>query len=106
MSVVVLASLDGETFILIALGVIVVGSILARILVSMHEQKKENSKPEPRILGFAPRDKPEPEPDIPDRIKPVTEESHRRSREGPVEPPPDVELPAPPPKLLPPSDPE
>tara|TARA_A100000171_G_scaffold51536_2_gene66158 strand:- start:5300 stop:5620 length:321 start_codon:yes stop_codon:yes gene_type:complete len=102
MSVVVLASLDGETFILIALGVIVVGSILARILVSMHEQKKENSKPEPRILGFAPRDKPEPEADIPDRIVPAPGDDERSRKKSGAIYPPDPELPHHPVKRLPP----
>ncbi len=104
MSVMMLASLDGETFILIAIGVIVVGSILARVLVSMHDQKRENSKPESRILGFAPRDKPEPEPDIPDRIMPAPgDDESSREKSGAIYPP-DPELPHRRAKQLPPGD--
>lgn len=104
MSLIVLASSEAETAVLLVIIGIVVVSVTARILVSTNEQKKADNKPRSRVLGFAPRDQPEPEPDVPDRIKPKAEESNSRQREGPIEPPPDVELPAPSAKLLPPSD--
>lgn len=105
MSALLLAQSDDGTVVLLVIGGLFVAVIIAVVIASMREQKREDSKPKSRSLGFAPREKPAPEPDIPDRIRPVSDDIHRRSREGPTEPPPDIELPSPPPKMLPPGEP-
>ena len=104
MNALLLASSDAEMVVLLIIVGIVVVSVIARIVVSTLDLRKEDNQPTSRIIGFAPRDKPAPEPEVPDKIKPASGNDEGQSRGGPVEPPPDAQLPAPPPKLLPPGD--
>ena len=106
MSALLLAQSDNGAVVLLVIGGLFVAAVIAVVFASMHEQRKEDRKPKSRSLGFAPREKPEPEPTIPDRIRPVSDDAHRRPREGPIEPPPDSTLPSPRPKMLPPGEPQ
>jgi len=99
-----LASSEGGIIALLLIGGIVLVGVIIALIAYSHNETREEGEPRSRVLGFAPRDLPEPESDIPDRIRPIPDEMRRRAREGPVEPPPDLALPAPPPKLLPPGN--